>query len=506
MSTLSTERRVGASFLALLVGLIAGVATSVAVSSLAVQAVVVLAVAALLVAPIARRVPTDFDGAFRRHRLLSALWLAIALLAAARVAGLAMYMADANHPQASPMWFDSEYVNHSCFSAGWKATQLNAAGTENIYDDNLYDDGHEGRFELDDFIYPPQFLILPQALQATGGSFLQQRAAWFVIEGTLFAFAILALCRWIGGATGRRAALWSPAIWLASPVLVTLQVGNFQIAALSLSVLAMVLFDRDRPVAGGALLGFALIKVFPGVLCAYLLFSRRWRPVAWTAAFFAVYTALAYATAGPKPFHAFVTLVAPQMSSGELWWSWLDLQRLAYVNAINDSVPALLLKLKQIGLAPGIDHQALRLASSAWSVVVVVCAWVAARRGAQDSRWRQAACWIALLGIASLRSPFVPDHDGLIAGVWLWWLVATAAPLASLGRARLAAIAALWVPVGLVLPFSLFESHKLLGPLVAWSTTAQLLMIALMLWTTLRRGDSTQRSAAVAWAHRTTAT
>jgi hypothetical protein len=54
-----------------------------------------------------------------------------------------------------------------------------------------------------------------------------------------------------------------------------LQIGNFQLTALSLGILAMLAFARERPVLGGLALGFAtLSKIVPGVLGLWLLATR----------------------------------------------------------------------------------------------------------------------------------------------------------------------------------------------------------------------------------------
>ena len=478
---ISAERWAAAAFLTLVAGLFAGVAVASFSSSLALCLVVAAACPLAFTAQVARRLPVDFDGSFGRRRALSALWLLVAALAVARLAGLALFMVDPTQPQLSPMWFDPFYLEHSCFSAWWKAARLVAANTPNIYDIDLYGD-YEGRFNIDEYLYPPQFLILPQAMLATGADFLQIRAGWYAAEGLLFLVAMLALCAWIGGGVGRRAALWTPAVWLASPVLMTLQTGNFQLAALSMSVLAMTLFERRRFAAGGALLGFAVLKIFPGVLCAYLLFARRWRALAWTVGFTLAYTAIAAVTVGPKPFHAFIDLVLPRMAGGELWWSWLDAPDATYVSTINDSIPALILKLKVLGVQ-GIDHHMLSVASTAWSLVVVACAWLAARNAPAESRWSQGACWIGLLGLAALRSPFVPDQYGLLPALWIWSLLPAVAGVA---RSRIALVIAAWAAFAMVVPFSRFRAHGLLDLAMAWSTASQLLMVGLLLWVIVR--------------------
>ena len=479
--SIPAERWAAAAFLTLVAGLFAGVAVASFSSSLALCMVVAAALPLASTRAVALRLPGHFDGVFRRRRVLSALWLLVAALAVARLAGLALFMVDPTQAQFSPMWFDPFYLEHSCFSAWWKAAKLVAAHNPDIYNIDLYGD-YEGRFNIDEYLYPPQFLILPQAMLATGADFLQIRAGWYAIEGLLFLAAMLALCAWIGGDMGRRAALWTPAVWLASPVLMTLQTGNFQLAALSMGVLAMILFERRKFVSGGALLGFAVLKIFPGVLCAYLLFARRWRALAWTLGFTLAYTAIALVTVGQQPFRSFIEGVLPRMAGGELWWSWLDAADATYVSTVNDSIPALLLKLKVLGVQ-GIDHRMLSLASTAWSLVVVAATWLAARSAPAGSRWTQGACWIGLLGLAALRSPFVPDQYGLLPALWIWSLLPA---WAGASRARLVGVALLWIAFAAVVPFSRFRAHHLLEAAMAWSTTSQLLMVALLVWLVVR--------------------
>lgn len=482
---ISPERWCAAAFVTVAAGTFIAVGASIFTSAPVLQLAALLALPAFATAALARRLPTDFDGALRTRRLLPKLLVALAVLAAARLAGLALFMAHPEAPQGSPMAFDEFYVDHSCFSAWWKAGQLSAAGAGNIYDENLYLPQKEGRFVLDEFIYPPPFLLLSQAWRAAGATFLQTRAGWYAVEGLLFLGALLGLCAWIDGSAGKRAALWSPAILMSQPILLTLQTGNFQIAALALSVLAMVCFERKQMAAGGALLGFAMFKIFPGVLCAYLLFARRWRALAWVGAFFLGYTALAWFTLGSLPFKAFFGQMWPAISSGELWWSWLDSPKPGYVTAINDSVPAILLKLRDMG-APWFAHEMLSVASTAWSLVVVAGAWVAARRMPDQSRSMQGLCWIALLGLSALRSPFVPDQYALIPAVWVWCMVATrGAPSASCWRPF--GVVALWVVFATVMPFQSLRSHVTAGTVGALTVVGQVAMVVLLSWVVFRR-------------------
>ncbi|PHV07301.1 hypothetical protein CSQ96_11160 [Janthinobacterium sp. BJB412] len=516
------ERRVVALLLCAFCGLFAAVGASAFIrpgSPWAALALLPLLAAPLCHGALARRLPAAWDGLRRARPLLCALWLLLALAALGRSAGVGLYMADPQRPQASAIWFDPFYVNHSCLSGYWKAAELSHTPGLNIYQERPYE-GKQDRFKLDEYLYPPQFLLLPRAAGALLGtpadSFLPLRALWFALDATLLAGAMLALCAWIGGAAGRRAALLLPAVWLALPTLVTLQTGNFQLPAIALSMLAMLLFQRGRALAGGALLALAMVKIFPAILCAYLLFTRRWRALGWSVVFSLLFLAAGWAALGAQPFRDFIGYELPRIASGELW-AWLELEGLEGVVAINHSVPGLVFKLRLLGL-PGMDHHMMANAAWVWSLALLAVAWLAARHagtgadvaamptaapGGVDSgagavanttdaadtpaaRLRLAALWIALLGLAALRSPFTPDDYALFPALWLWCLLAASAPA---GAAATVALALLWLALAPVMPFSLAAPAQL-PALLALSTASQLAALALCLWFALRRpGD-----------------
>lgn len=456
---------------------VAGVALGL---RLDVSALVAAVLGMAVVPSLARRLPREWDELRRTHAAWCAAWLVVAVLAALRSAGVAWFMADPQHAQSSAFWFDPFYVGHSCYSAYWQAAELARSGVENLYDTSHYA-GFAGRFKIDEFFYLPQFLLLPAVGTALGGDFLSLRAAWFVLETALVGGAMVALCRWVGGAVGRRAALLLPAVWLASPVLVTLQLGNFQLAAIAMSVLAMVSFERGRPLLGGALLGFAVFKLFPGLLGIYLIATRQWRAVGWTLAFSALYTVAVYAWLGAAPFEAFVHYQAPRILSGEAW-AFLEFEGLEWVNTINASVPGLVLKLKALGV-DGMDRALAGKVAWAWTALIVALTLLAARRTARMSRLERAAVWIALLTLAAFRSPFVPDHNGLFAPLWLWGLLAAAWPTT---RRWLVGSALVWLALAAVLPFEGIGLSDV-APRMAVSTASQLIAIALCLWVVLRR-------------------
>ncbi|MEI2453377.1 glycosyltransferase family 87 protein [Lysobacter firmicutimachus] len=442
-------------------------------------AVAVLALAAAG-APLARRLPRQWDTAFARRPLAALLLAAIAVLAVLRLSGVALYLADAEQAQFSAFWFDPFYIGHSCYSGYWQAAELSREGAANLYDPMLYS-GSMGRFKLDEFLYLPQFLLLPRLGLVLGGDFYSLRAVWFALEGAIVLAGLWAAARWIGGGAGRRAWLLIPAVMLSSAVVVTLQVGNFQLAAIALSVLAMIQFERGRNISGGALLGFAAFKLFPGLLGVYLLARRRWAAAAWTGAFAALYTVVAYLWLGPQPFEAFLHYQAPRIANGEAW-AFLEIEGLEWVSAINQSVPGLVLKAKILGVE-GLNRATMGAVAWIWTGAAIVMAIVAGLRHDAMSRLERAAVWIALLGLAVFRSPFVPDHSGLFAPIWLWSLIA-AGCMPNLRSVALLAVA--WLACNAVLPVGGLPLPEVPARILL-ATAVQAIAIGLCLWTVLRR-------------------
>lgn len=480
LNNTSMERGAIALLLAIFFGICATVGATAFLGGPSPMALAGLGLALCCTPLVARRLPREFDGMAAKRPLLTALWLLLAVLTLARFAGLAVFMADPAHPEASTMWFDGFYVNHSCFSGYWKASDVLASGGKGIYDSAHYA-GNVGRFKLDEFLYPPQFLLLPHAASSLGAGFQAMRAAWFALDAALLAGVMLALSGWIGGQAGRRAALLLPAVWLAMPTLITLQTGNFQLAALALSVWAMLHFERNSDVAGGALLSVAIFKIFPGILCAYLLFARRWKALAWTTVFSLVYAGVAVMVLGTQPFLDFASIELPRIASGELW-AWLEIPGLEGVVAINNSIPGLVLKLRVLGVE-GMGYQRMAAVAWVWSVALLLITWFVARRSKGLPRLRLAGIWIALLGLAALRSPFVPDDYGLFPALWLWALVAGSMATSAL---RVGVLAVMWLAFALVMPWAM-ASPEQIPMLLAVSTASQFIAVAFWTWAMLAR-------------------
>ncbi len=412
------------------------------------------------------------------RRAVFALWTLLAAAALVQTARASVFMLDDSRAAYSVAPFDDFLTHHSCYSAYYEAARL-AVDHPNVYDPALYWDRWIGEFEVDLYEYPPPFLVPFRLAVDAGIGFDALRGLWFALELAIVAAAFLLLAWHIGGRRGLQIGLLAPLLLLALPTQVTLQIGNFHLAAIALALIAMVAFERERPALGGALLAFVtLSKLFPGIFVLVLLFQRRWRPLAWTAAWGAVWLALTVALVGAGPLGWFVTYQLPRIASGE---AFPFLQSFPAAAAVNHSIYGIAIKLQHLGAPVG---QGVATALSwLYTAVVVWVAWRVAR--GSSTRLGQAQAFLALAILASLRSPFVPQEYALFGPIWLLLLSAPRLPAA--------ATAALWlllnalVPVDVPLP---------VGALMLVTAVPQLVSFALVAMT-LRQGLRPAPSVAV---------
>jgi Glycosyltransferase family 87 len=412
-----------------------------------------LALAAVV--PVARRLPTVWDGALRRAPVRCVLWALLTLAGVWLWARLGVFMADAGRADGSVFPFDRFYVKHSCLSAYVHAAELAGLRVDNLYDESLYE-GMIGPFAQDEYLYPPTFLLLPRLALAASGDFLKIRAVWYGVSAGILVLGVVAVAAWIGGDAGRRAGLLAVALALTPPVLMTLQIGNFQIAAVALACVAVAVIESRRDTAAtaaaAAVLAFvSMAKVFPGVLVLVLVARRRWRAVGWVAGFALVYVAMTLALFGTRPFVAFFGYRLPHLASFNA--PDVSVPFVVKLVAINHAVAFIPFKLQALGV-PGMSR-GLALALSWVYTAGVLAATVAVGRAPAETRLGEAARWLALLHLAALRSPFVPDAYALITPLWLLTLVAAEERGGAARRGVLAACALLLcvvAPLGKGLP------------------------------------------------------
>lgn len=403
-------------------------------------AVLGIALGAALRARLAVRLPAELDGWFARRRVVAALWIAVAVLAVANTARLGLFIADPAQQWASAFPPVRALARHQCIAAYVRAGELAARGQANLWDDADYSAHDHGpvpstgvrgldRYLSDPYEYPPVLVIAPRAALAVTDDYQVIRAAWFGLSAVGFWLAFVAFAAWLGGRAGATSLLFAPVIALSTPVMFGLQFGQVHLLVVAAAVAAMMQFARGRRVGGGMLLGFATAtKIFPGLLLVFLAVRRQWRDVAVTLVALAALIALAAIVLGPATLAAFVSHHLPRMSSGEAFAFTED-------NPDNYSLYGLAFKLGSLGLDAG-RPLASRLAWG-WTAVAVALTVIAARRAGP----RDAVAWLAVLCVATLRSPFAPTY-AMIATLWL--LSVWAGELAP-RRWRSALIAVCWI-------------------------------------------------------------
>lgn len=320
-------------------------------------------------------------------------------------------------------------IGHSCMTSYYVAAEA-IDRTPNVYDDALYSlpgpaterrqPKKLGPFNIDVYEYPPPFLLLPRAMAVAAPEFSRSRLLWFALDGTVLLLALIAVARFLGPIAGTRALLLAPLVLASDLTIGTLQMGNVQPLVMALTVLAMLFFAQRRYAAGAPLLAFVTIsKLFPGVLMLYLLMRREWRALAWTTACAAALVAISLADTGWAPYEAFLQHL-PGLVGGEAFPAFRNPGAVAK----NYSVPGLVFKLGLFGL-PGASFPAAKMVGWLYTLIVIGAIAVLARRTLP--REQQPIAWLAILTLATLRSPFLPGY-AVIPPLWLLTLLAAQAP------------------------------------------------------------------------------
>ena len=389
---------------------------------------VVAGFAAFLTPRLYAGVPATLDGLAGRHRILCACYVILALVALVKTTHLCTFMGDPTRSDLQVLPGEKFMETHSCLSAYVHADKLSRQRVDNLYAEPLWL-GSQGLpevpagaenpyrpFLLDYYAYPPPFLLAMTPLAPFSGDFAAQRALWFGLNGLLLALGLWVVARWVDGPKAHRILLLAPLFFGALPVLATLQVGNFQIAVVVMTILAMVSFDQNRSAIGGALLAFAILsKLSPGVFGIVLLLQRRYRSAAWTAGFGLLFLAISVAMAGMNPLHSFLTYTLPRLSSGVTFAFLDDTPFNIFTNMAPFGLP---FKFQLAGMTVHDPWRLARRVSRVYSGVLVLLALVAARRRA--GRRPQAVVWMSLGVLAALQSPFAPGY----VTIGLLWAIA----------------------------------------------------------------------------------
>jgi alpha-1,2-mannosyltransferase len=446
-------------------------------------AMVVAALAAALTAWLLARRPGFAVLVAHPPPLARTLFVVGALAVGVQLAWLTAFIIDPNRTTWVPSPLRPMPPAHSCGSAYWIAGGAVKA-TPDVYADALYNLPQAdpaamrsprklGRLNIDNYEYPPPFLLVPRILGLVTPDFWGFRRLWFALNlGFVVVVAVL-VARRLDECLGTHAVWLTPFVIAGPAIIATFQVGNVQMAMIALAALAMYCIDRRAYALGGALLAFAILgKLYPGVFVLYLLLRREWRAVAWTAVFGVVLVAISVADVGWEPYRAFLRQM-PGLMSGEAFAAFRNPGAIGN----NGSVPGLIFKLKMWGV-PHMGFDAMRIVGWIYTVVVVAGTTWLATRVRPDGR--EPVVWLAILVLATMRSPFMATY----AFFPVMWLATLIAPVGQ-GVSR-AAVSVLLCWCALALGFG--PGSALLAP--QWNavwTTVQTVLTFVLLASVLRR-------------------
>ena len=368
-------------------------------------------------------------------------------------------------------------VAHSCLSAYFVAARAAPTGHD-IYSDDLYSFPSEkpdavrkpkniDSFNIDVYEYPPPFLLLPRALMVLVPDFLHFRMVWFALNGTVLLIGLLAIVRVLGSVAGTRALLLSPLVFASDITINTLQIGNLEAMIFAIAMLGMVCLANGHYRSGGLLLAYAtLSKLFPGLLIVYLVVRRQWRALAWTAGFSAALVLVSVLDTGWAPYHAFLHQL-PKLLGGEAFPAFRNPVSIAK----NYSVPGMVFKLHLFGL-PGASFGAMKIVGWIYTLIALAATVVLSRRTL--NRDKQPLIWLAILILASLRSPFLPSYV-LISALWLLTLLAaTVTPTVE----RLGVILLAWMMLNAFIP-QLHPDPRLISIVALLPESAMIILVVL---------------------------
>ena len=366
---------------------------------------------------LARALPVELDEWIHRRRKLRWLWAACALLAIVNTARLGLFITDPDQVWASAFPPVAESAQHQCSGAYVRAGELAAEGHTNLWDPDDYAGDQPTSIDGlapylgDEYVYPPPFAVLPRVAVAASHDYQLLRDLWFAISAVGLLIAIIAIAAWMRGRAGATTLLLVPAIVISFPVTLGLQFGQAHLLVVAASIAAMMQFARGKTISGATLLAFTIsTKIFPGLLLVHLAVRRQWRQIAATLVALAAMIVLAALVLGGDTLTAFVTEHVPRLASGDAF-------AFADTNPDNHSIYGIAFKLATLGLTTASRDLAATLAWL-WTAIAIVLTLRASRLRGEPVRANDVLLWLAIVCLATLRSPFAPSYTA-IGTLWL---------------------------------------------------------------------------------------
>ncbi|HTD96034.1 MAG TPA: hypothetical protein VK627_03870, partial [Edaphobacter sp.] len=188
----------------------------------------------------------------------------------------------------------------------------------------------------------------------------------------------------------------------------------------------------------------------------------------WTVGLCAVFVGISLLDTGWTPYRAFLDHL-PRLLGGEAFPAFRNPSAIAK----NYSIPGMALKLRLFGV-PGASFAAMRIVGWVYTLIALTATVIVARRPL--NRVQQPIAWLAILILASLRSPFLPGYAVIPA---LWLLTLLAAVVAPTVRTLCFAFLA-WLILNITVPLS-GPDPRLMAIIILLPQTVMVILIVLAL-------------------------
>ena len=344
-----------------------------------------------------------------------ALWAVGILVSVLQVARVAVFMADPSFAIGNLIPGDHAVARHSCLSAYLHGALLATEGA-NPYDlkyDTLalgpdaplpHSAAFISPFTLDAFAYSPAFLLLPMALRSVSTDFLIDRALFAAGSMVIWSLCLWWLLTYLDHAARRRVVWLAPLFTAGTTVLLNLQFCNFNLVLVAMCAAVWMQLERGQDSRAGLVLAAAtLTRYSPGLLGVIMLVQRRYRAIGWTVAWAVGLVLLSLMTVGAGPWKWFVTYELPILRAGRAL-GFLDGDPFVAQNLAPFGIP---FKLQRLGLEHFGWAQA-SLVDSVYTALIILAAYIAGRRSGPAAQ--RLISWLAIAGLASLKSSFAGAH------------------------------------------------------------------------------------------------
>ncbi|MCB1179185.1 MAG: DUF2029 domain-containing protein, partial [Leptospiraceae bacterium] len=344
-------------------------------------------------------------------KIILFLWGIGVLFSWFSIGSIAIYLMDSKYKNYSLLPEDEFIVNHSCLTAYAHGSILAQDPSRNAFDLSIVDlregDPYPSTaemfkpFKLDAYGYPPPFLLYPKLLMLITDNYLSLRAMFSGISMLIAIFTAFILAKTLKGNHEKRLFIFTPLLISSPAIAITLQVGNFHLAAISISLLVWAYLEQNKNTISGTLLSIAtLSKISPGILGIIFLVQKKYKAVLFTIISAIIICGITYLVFGGKVWSDFIFYHMPNVQTGRALSFLAETDQSIEFNIAPFGIP---FKLSALGIL-NIGWEEAKLAGNIFTLfLIIITIFAGFRKGSPQFRL---AIWTSILMFASLRSPY----------------------------------------------------------------------------------------------------